>query len=255
MLEQPATVAALVLVAHFFVYSLLGWVLEVVYCTVKTGKVVNRGFLAGPYCPIYGFGAVAMIHVLSPLTANPALIFVGTAVIASALELIGGWILERAFHHRWWDYTDQPFNLGGYICLSMSLAWGCAGLLLIKVLHPSIGRLVALTPPLALAISVGILALIMVIDLAASVQAALKLNHQLKGLAAASTLIRSGSNDLSARIGDGALDAAGRIENLKSTSRLLRAFPHLRSIDHPAELLKLRQRAEAFMASRGAINS
>lgn len=111
---------------YFAIYSFLGWCMEVVFCTVRTGKLVNRGFLNGPVCPIYGFGMVIVLAVLGRFSDNVALLFFGGMALTSALELAGGWALKRFFHTTWWDYSDKPMNLGGYICLQFSLAWGCA---------------------------------------------------------------------------------------------------------------------------------
>ena len=110
--------------AYFLIYSFLGWCVEVAYAAVTRGKLVNRGFLNGPVCPIYGFGMLALLFALTPLLDNNLLLFVGGVIIPSAIELAGGWLLYRLYHTRWWDYTDRPFNVGGFICLEFSLYWG-----------------------------------------------------------------------------------------------------------------------------------
>ena len=109
---------------YFTIYSFLGWCSEVIFATVTTGKFVNRGFLNGPVCPIYGFGMVLVLAILTPVQQSGLALFFGGMILASALELAGGWALKKIFHTTWWDYSDQPFNLGGYICLKFSLAWG-----------------------------------------------------------------------------------------------------------------------------------
>ena len=114
------------LLCFFVIYSVLGWCLEVCFCTINTGQFVNRGFLNGPVCPIYGFGMVIVLVALTPLAHSLPVLFVGGALLTSALELAAGWILKKVFHTSWWDYSDVPFNLGGYICLKFSLAWGVA---------------------------------------------------------------------------------------------------------------------------------
>ena len=100
---------------YFFIYAFLGWCTEVSFFAVKTGKFVNRGFLNGPVCPVYGFGLVIIIMALTPLKDNLLLLFVGSVVITSSLEFLTGWALEKIFHTRWWDYTNNKFNLHGYI--------------------------------------------------------------------------------------------------------------------------------------------
>ena len=112
---------------YFAVYAVLGWCVEVIYCTVKIGKAVNRGFLNGPVCPVYGFGMLAICKAvdLLPMESMGEIrfvpLFLAGMVLASLVELIAGWSLFHLFHTRWWDYSDRPFNIGGYVCLQMSL--------------------------------------------------------------------------------------------------------------------------------------
>ena len=123
---------------YFSIYSFLGWCMEVVFCTVRTGKLVNRGFLNGPVCPIYGFGMVIVLAVLGRFSDNIALLFFGGMVLTSALELVGGWALKKFFHTTWWDYSEKPLNIGGYICLQFSLAWGVCVVLAVRFLHRAV---------------------------------------------------------------------------------------------------------------------
>ena len=108
--------------AMFFIYAFLGWCIEVIYCGLNEGHFINRGFLNGPVCPIYGAGGVCVILFLTPIKDNIPLLFVGSAVLTSAMELITGYLLNKIFHARWWDYSDAPFNVGGYICLKFSFS-------------------------------------------------------------------------------------------------------------------------------------
>lgn len=96
----------------FFVYAFLGWCTEVGYAALRTGRFVNRGFLNGPVCPIYGFGVIIVLWVLEPLAEHILLLFLGSVVLTSALEWVTGLVLEKLFHQRWWDYSDEPFNVG-----------------------------------------------------------------------------------------------------------------------------------------------
>ena len=123
---------------YFLIYSFLGWVVEVAFHAVSLGKVVNRGFLNGPVCPIYGFGVLSVFSMInsceiSGIEMNDFLIFVVGVILATLVELIGGWLLDKCFHARWWDYSMRPFNFHGYICLEFSIVWGLAILLVIKV--------------------------------------------------------------------------------------------------------------------------
>ena len=107
----------------FFIYAFLGWCTEVCFVALKTGTFVNRGFLNGPVCPIYGFGALVVLTALEPLRDHLLLLFLGSMALTSLLEYLTGLLLEKLFYQRWWDYSDEPFNVGGYICLRFSLIY------------------------------------------------------------------------------------------------------------------------------------
>ena len=99
-----------VLFLYFFIYSVLGWCTETLYCRLCEGKWTNRGFLYGPYCPIYGFGGVIVVF-LSPFSYSPILIFILGFILTSMLEYITSYIMEKLFDAKWWDYSHMPFNL------------------------------------------------------------------------------------------------------------------------------------------------
>lgn len=122
----------------FFIYSFIGWVVEVVYYGITEEKFINRGFLAGPLCPVYGLGFYAAIWIFEPLSNNFFVIFFGMAAACTIVELIAGIILYHAFHMRWWDYSDYKLNFRGYICLRFYVYWGIAASLGIYVLHPMV---------------------------------------------------------------------------------------------------------------------
>ena len=130
----------------FFIYAFFGWCIEVVFCGLNEGHFINRGFLNGPVCPIYGVGGVIVVLCLTPIKDNLFLLFVGSALLTSILELITGFALDKIFHARWWDYTDMPFNIGGYICLKFSIYWGFVCIALMKGIHPVILGFVRFIP-------------------------------------------------------------------------------------------------------------
>lgn len=134
------------IISWFFIYSFLGWVWESAYVSIKSRKLVNRGFVNGPLCTIYGAGAVTIYLILRPLRENLALLYLGGVVVATALEYITGWIMETVFHTRWWDYSDKKFNLHGYISLVSSLLWGVFSVLLFKLLQPFVSWITSLYP-------------------------------------------------------------------------------------------------------------
>ena len=194
----------------FFVYAFLGWCAEVGYAATKTGKFVNRGFLNGPWCPVYGFGVVIVLGCLEPLSGSLPLLFLGSVVLTSALEWLTGFALEKLFHQRWWDYSDEPFNLTGYICLRFSLMWGFACLFVVKLLHPTVVLAVDLLPrPLGWVLLAGLCAALGV-DLAATVSAIARLNRRLVLLDELAGRIREASDDLGEDLTDRVLDAAER---------------------------------------------
>lgn len=142
--------------AFFVIYAFLGWCAEVIFNAINTGHFVNRGFLSGPVCPIYGFGMVIIVFCLTPLQKNWLLLFFGSMFLTSALEWITGYVLKKVFHTSWWDYSNQPFNLGGYICLRFSILWGLGCVMVMDLIHPGITRFVRWIPTLAGQIIVGI---------------------------------------------------------------------------------------------------
>ena len=105
----------------FVAYSFLGWCCETTYCSIGAGHFINRGFLSGPVCPVYGFGAMAVILLLEPVKNSAALVFLLGMAVASVLEYITGWLLETLFHTKWWDYSTYRFNIHGRVCLRNSL--------------------------------------------------------------------------------------------------------------------------------------
>lgn len=131
---------------YFVIYSFIGWCIETVYATINKKEFVNRGFLTGPFCPIYGFGILSIIVLLKPIENNYFLLFIGSVLLTSSIEYITGYILETTFNSTWWDYSDKPFNLQGRICLSFSLVWGLFSIFILKVVHPNIIYIVNLIP-------------------------------------------------------------------------------------------------------------
>ena len=192
----------------YFIYAFLGWCTEVSYAATKTGKFVNRGFLNGPWCPIYGFGVVIVLSFLEPPKDNLLLLFLGSVALTSALEWLTGFVLEKLFAQRWWDYSNEPFNLSGYICLRFSLAWGFACLFVVDILHPTVQLLIRLIPHPVGLVLLGILMVVMAIDLAATVSTIAKLNRRLALIDELAGHIREASNDFGEDLAERVLDAA-----------------------------------------------
>ncbi|MEL7647645.1 MAG: hypothetical protein AAGU76_06100 [Sedimentibacter sp.] len=204
---------------YFVIYAFLGWCLEVVYAAVSTGEFVNRGFLNGPICPIYGFGVLAVTGILTPVKENLLLLYFGSVFLTSVLEFITGWILEKSFNSRWWDYSDCPFNIRGYICLKFSLMWGTACLIIINIIHPMTERLVSHLNIDAGQIVLGILLAVIFVDVLATVQSVLKLNKQLRQINDMAAKIRSVSDELAERISEESLALVEISGELKTNFR------------------------------------
>ena len=134
------------LVCIFIIYAFIGWCTEVAYAALNTGKFVNRGFLNGPYCPIYGCGVVVVVACLTPLKDNIVVLFIGSFLLTTIIEFLTGLVLEKIFHNKWWDYSDLPFNIKGYICLKFSIYWGIACTFVMKIVHPIIYKFITLIP-------------------------------------------------------------------------------------------------------------
>lgn len=141
-------VAAAKVFLWFILYSFFGWVYESILCSCTSHSLVNRGFLNGPLCPIYGFGAVTVILAF---WWEPDIslwnLFLSSMVLTCTLEYITSWGMEKLFHARWWDYSDYRFQLNGRVCLLGAVAFGSFSVLLIKVVHPRVAALVNRLPP------------------------------------------------------------------------------------------------------------
>ena len=206
----------------FFVYAFLGWCAEVCYAALRTGKFVNRGFLNGPVCPIYGFGMAAVLWALRRLMGNTVLLFLGSVVLTSLLEWLTGFLLEKLFHQRWWDYSDEPFNLGGYICLRFSLYWGLACLFVLKIVHPTVLWGVRAVPRSIGWVLLAVFAAAMAADLAATVRTVVRMNRQLRQLDELAGRLREVSNDLGERLAGGVLAGAEAREDVLDSLDQLR---------------------------------
>jgi len=217
------------LVWIFPLYSLLGWCLEVIYCSVTTGKFVNRGFLNGCICPIYGLGAGVMIVCLTFVEHNLLLLFLAAIFLGSLIEFISGFLLKHLFHITWWDYSDEPFNLGGYICLKYSLTWGVLGILLIHIVHPLFSSLILMIPAALLTALLVLFYLYFVVDVTVTVLTILKLSRDLQEITRLSALIHKSSDVIADGIGTSAIAAARRIEESELAGKAREARTRMRT--------------------------
>lgn len=148
----------------FIIYSFIGWLMEVIYTLIESKKFVNRGFLIGPYCPIYGVGSILLIICLKSFASNPIILFIMSLIICSGLEYATSYIMEKLFKARWWDYSNIKFNINGRICLKNMLAFGVLGTLITYIVNPFIMSLLNKVPSDILFTITIILAIAFLVD-------------------------------------------------------------------------------------------
>ena len=120
----------------FIIYSIIGWILELLFSIVELKRIVNRGFLIGPYCPIYGAGCLLLVILLSSYADDPIVLFALSVLICSVLEYVTSWLMEKIFKLRWWDYSNMRFNINGRICLETMVPFGIVGVIVVKYVSP-----------------------------------------------------------------------------------------------------------------------
>lgn len=148
----------------FMSYAFLGWCMEVGCKLVQFRKFINRGFLIGPYCPIYGWGAIAITILLKRYTYDVLVLFVMSVLICSILEYFTSYFMEKVFHARWWDYSSKKFNINGRICLETLIPFGLLGLVIMYITNPFLLEIYQSIPPIVIHILSGILFVIFIID-------------------------------------------------------------------------------------------
>lgn len=166
----------------FYLYCMLGWCFESTVVSVGQRRLVNRGFLRGPMLPIYGFGAVILLHVSLPLKQHPVWLYLASMIAATVFEYIVGVVMEKIFKVKYWDYSKQRFQFQGYICLRSSLCWGFLGLILTSVIHPPIEKLVLGLPFIGLIVIDVLFSAAFISDVIVSVRSALDLAKVLEEL-------------------------------------------------------------------------
>lgn len=159
----------------FYFYCFFGWCFESTYVSLKSRKLVNRGFMRGPFLPLYGSGAIMMLIVSMPFQDNVFLTYIAGVIGATALEYVTGVTMEALFKVRYWDYSNQRFNYKGHICLSSSVAWGFLTILMTRVIHKPIEQFVLEIPMKTLACVTGVLTIYIVADFTLSFKAAMEL--------------------------------------------------------------------------------
>lgn len=169
-------------ILYIIIYSFLGWCCEVIYCYILDHKFTNRGFLNGPLCPVYGFGAFFVLTFLDRFKENIFLVFILGVFITSILEYITSFVLEAVFHTKWWDYSKHKFNIHGRVCLLNSTLFGLLSVVLVEVINPIIRDFVSKFPEKIVFLVTIVLTASIAIDFVITVQTMLKLNSKLHSL-------------------------------------------------------------------------
>lgn len=202
--------------AFFYIYCFFGWIFESVYVSIKKQHPINRGFLRIPMLPLYGSGAVMMLWVSLPVRDNLFLVWVFGVIAATVLEYVTGSIMEQLFKVRYWDYSNQKFQVHGYICLTSSIAWGFLTILMTEVIHTPIANVVlSFNSPVLLA-TVLITSVIFLIDFYESTKAALVLGKTLETM----TKLKADMEEIQSRVATLKEEAAEQIFTVRDETAL-----------------------------------
>ncbi len=203
----------------FLLYSIIGYIAEVVSCSITLKKIVlNRGFLIGPYLPIYGFGCLIMVWLLFRYEDDLLVLFIMSAFFCTVLEYFTSLLMEKLFKLRWWDYSNRKFQINGRVCLDNALLFGLGGILVVKVLHPFLSGVVYLLPSSITIWLAIILFFIFLFDFVESSYIIVRLKINVDNYI---------HKDATRKIKQEVLKAIRKHTTL--TSRLLKAFPNLTS--------------------------
>lgn len=269
-------------ILYFFVYGFLGWCTEVIFAAFKQHRFVNRGFLNGPICPIYGVGVTLVIACLEAFQSNLLLLYISSVILVTVLEGVTGWAMDKLFHNKWWDYSKLPFNIGGYVCLLFSLIWGVACVFIVYFVHPLIHQVLSLIPHTAGIALIAILGIALLSDMIVTTSAIVKFNQYLELLKHITDELHAISNQIGAelyqnvmhvldmqessrqKLDDVKLEVSEEIrmqivelktraQNLgekvpKPARRLLKAFPKLESRNYKAQLELFRKNWNSTLA-------
>lgn len=223
----------------FFIYSFLGWGMEVIYAVFGNRKLVNRGFLNGIVCPIYGFSMVFLSVFMDSLRNSGFYLFLGCMIVGSVIEMVTGLLLEKIFHIRLWDYSDMRFQVGGYVCLRYSILWGVLGTLMIKLVNPFLLNILHSIPELVVEILFIVFAILLILDTVTTIAV---LGKEKKNTT------RIGE------IADGFTQASDSLRNaitIKIEQRIQRAFPGQKKKDMESENEKEEKRLRETVFAYG----
>lgn len=230
---------AVYIIDFFLIYSFIGWVLESIYKTILAKKLINSGFLYGPFCPIYGIGALIMYLFLS-LCDNIITVFLSGFVVLSVWEYLVAWALEKLFHEKYWDYSNNKFNINGRVCLLNSIFWGVLGVIFTYIVHPFIEAqiininniiLIILTVVISIAMLVDcIISVIKLSSVSKKLQAIKEIRNEIKVKLQELKATQNAKESIQLMINDLKEQELRLKEKLvKQTERIRQAFPTMKS--------------------------
>lgn len=227
----------------FFTYGFLGWCTEVAFAAVKQRQFVNRGFLNGPICPVYGIGVTAVIAVLAQFTDHIVFLYLASTVLVTVLEWFTGYILEKLFHHRWWDYSKMPLNIGGYVCVLFSFIWGVVCVLIVEFIHPFLYSLLLLIPRwLGITLLTGLCCALFA-DIYVTASGILKWNRRLDRLDEIAAELHRISDQIGENIYENMMTGIERQEKTREKAEALTEEMKLRKEDMKVTAGELKQKA------------
>lgn len=225
---------------YFFIYSFIGWCAEIAYAAIKHRKFMNRGFLNGPLCPVYGVGMVLILLFFGSLKGNFVFLVLGCSVMAAVVEFFTGALMEKVFRCKWWDYSGYKHNIGGYICPQFSLLWGIGAALIITFLHPFFAPLIGMIPSLLVKITAVVLLVAAAADFVSVTGAILQMERT-----ARIDEIAAGMQEVSSRLGNAIFNGIRK--------RMTKAFPNLEKEGENAlaEAFRRKERVKSLVFAQG----
>ena len=237
---------------YFFVYGFLGWCTEVGYAATQQGRFVNRGFLNGPICPVYGIGVGVVVQFLTPVEDHLLLLYLSSTILVTLIEGFTGYLMDKIFHHKWWDYSNRPLNIGGYVCLSFSLVWGVACVMIVKLIHPVIHKGLSFIPVTVGMILIIILGIGLFADLYVTASGILKMNRRLEAMEKIAAELRELSDKVGENIYENVMDTMEfkeeKKEQLDSVAEELREGIRERMEEQKARMEEQKARMEVIKA-------
>lgn len=229
----------------FCFWSFIGWGVEVCYTTLETGEYQNRGFLNMPICPIYGFGVLMVVIFFRPISHTIIPLFFTSGILCTVFELAVGLGMEKLFHSRWWDYTNEKFNYKGYICLKNSILWGLACTFVVRIVEPLVEWGTKELPVIVGLIFLAIMSILIIIDVIVSVLTVINLNNRLKQIDEISKLLLKNSVMIGENLSAETLELKAKYDKLlsnldKASKRILKAFPNIKSVTYSEAMEKVK---------------